>query len=149
VARCSQRVKNAVEQVGRKYKSFMRYEATVSFRGLFWYPPRGFDSWHTDGTLAQGWRLYLIDSDPRAPNGSSYLAFRDPVSGEYRRAVDSSEGSHVNMFEVRAGAPLWHAVASEEGHRLSVGIAISDVMAATLLQRLRSGRKYMDKRVGG
>lgn len=135
-----------VHKLGRTYKDFVRYEATVSFRGLFWYPPRGFDSWHTDGTLAQGWRLYLIDPDPRADNGSSYLAFQDCVSGEYRRARDSRD--LVNMFEVRAGKPLWHAVASEQGHRLSVGIAISDGMAATLLQRLRSGRNYFKKRAG-
>jgi len=39
--------------LGRNNKDMMRYDVSTSFRGFFWYPPRGFDSWHTDGSLAQ------------------------------------------------------------------------------------------------
>ena len=138
---CSRRVQKEVENLGRQHKGFLRYAPTVSFRGLFWYPPGGFDSWHTDGTLAQGWRVYLIDRDPRfganieRGDVAGYLAYRDPSDGSFRRAYDDS--SFVNVFEVSGSHPLWHAVHSAQGHRLSVGIAISDAMAATIRQRLK------------
>jgi hypothetical protein len=32
-------------------------------------------------SLFQGWRLYLVDPDPRVPKGSSYLAYKDRDSG--------------------------------------------------------------------
>ena len=121
-------------KLGAHHRGFLRYDTQVSLRGVFWYPPGGFDSWHTDGTLAQGWRLYLIDPDPRQASNSSYLAYRDSASGGYVRVADAAP--RINMFEVNAAAPLWHAVASARGHRLSVGLAISDATAAMLLRRL-------------
>ena len=48
--------------------------------------------------FSQGWRLYLVDPDPRVPKGSSYLAYKDRDLGAFRRADDAPE--LVNMFEV-------------------------------------------------
>lgn len=40
------------------------------------------------------------------------------------------------MFKVDAGAAIWHAVASESSHRMSLGLAVSDEFAAGILAKL-------------
>jgi hypothetical protein len=46
----------------------------------------------------------------------------------------------ANMFRVVPGTPLWHAVASENASRISVGIAISDALADKILHRIVQAR---------
>eukprot|EP00290_Baffinella_frigidus_P041207 CAMPEP_0180309766 /NCGR_PEP_ID=MMETSP0988-20121125/29297_1 /TAXON_ID=697907 /ORGANISM="non described non described, Strain CCMP2293" /LENGTH=118 /DNA_ID=CAMNT_0022293613 /DNA_START=1 /DNA_END=357 /DNA_ORIENTATION=- len=114
----------------------------MSFRGLFWYPSGGFDSWHTDSNLLSGWRLYLVDPHLHADYNSSsirgrgraasFLAYRHPVSQRFLRSYD--EPGFANMFQVSPkGHQIWHAVASLEGHRISLGLGISDTTAARAL----------------
>jgi hypothetical protein len=64
LAQCSRHVQHEVAALGRKYRGFLRYDVGVSLRGVFWYPPGGFDSWHTDGTLVQVLSLSLSLSLP-------------------------------------------------------------------------------------
>lgn len=70
---CAQRVQKAVEALSKNNPGFLSASASDAFRGLFWYPPGGFDSWHTDSTLLKGWRLYLVDV---AEPSDSFFAYQ-------------------------------------------------------------------------
>eukprot|EP00287_Rhodomonas_sp_CCMP768_P015974 CAMPEP_0196757472 /NCGR_PEP_ID=MMETSP1091-20130531/103682_1 /TAXON_ID=302021 /ORGANISM="Rhodomonas sp., Strain CCMP768" /LENGTH=45 /DNA_ID= /DNA_START= /DNA_END= /DNA_ORIENTATION= len=43
------------------------------------------------------------------------------------------------MFKVEQGAEVWHAVASVQGHRISLGLGVSDMVAQRILEHLATG----------
>jgi hypothetical protein len=51
---CARRVQEAVAEVGRARPELLSHAAPMALRGVFWYPPGGFDAWHTDTALLQG-----------------------------------------------------------------------------------------------
>eukprot|EP00282_Hemiselmis_andersenii_P043729 CAMPEP_0172060590 /NCGR_PEP_ID=MMETSP1043-20130122/8035_1 /TAXON_ID=464988 /ORGANISM="Hemiselmis andersenii, Strain CCMP441" /LENGTH=276 /DNA_ID=CAMNT_0012720345 /DNA_START=592 /DNA_END=1422 /DNA_ORIENTATION=- len=124
-------VRNLVALIGSKLRGWIQYKnPEVSFRGMYWYPPGGFTEWHTDGHHVEGWRVYFTEVDIEK---ESYFAFINAI-GKSTRVLDWH--GQANMFRLIPGKPLWHAVVSESAHRFSMGVAVSDSMARSVMKRL-------------
>jgi len=118
------------QTVGSALRGKLEANEHDSFRGLYWYPPGGFTEWHTDGSQVKGWRVYtaLLTQE----NASSFV-YMDATNHSVHVVQDRH--FQANLFRVNGDTarPLWHAVISQQAHRFSVGIAISDALARQII----------------
>ncbi len=87
--------------------------------GNYLYPPGGFKEWHTNMASVPGWRMYIIR---KSAQGRSFFRYVDPVTTALQTRWDSD--GQINIFEVRADQPFWHAIASVDAYRWSKGFVI-------------------------
>ena len=95
------------------------FGAPVLESGNYLYPPGGFKEWHTNMASVPGWRMYIIR---KSPEGRSFFRYVDPVTTALETRWDSD--AQINIFEVRADQPFWHAIASVDAYRWSKGFVI-------------------------
>ena len=97
------------------------FETSISARGHFLYPPEGFKEWHTNIQSAEGWRMYIINTDK---DWQSYFRYIDPVSGNMETVWDFN--GTVNIFYVGKKPLLWHCIKSLTAYRWSRGFLLPE-----------------------
>jgi len=102
-------------------------------RGLFLYGPHGFREWHANMYDPDGWRMYLVHTEP-APGNRSWFSIRDPDSGQVYDLPDKD--GQINLFRVSRDQPVWHSIVSKDAHRWSCGVRISDDAAQQIFRHL-------------
>ena len=93
---------------------------TASNSGMFYYPPTGFMSWHTNAAAPCD-RLYITYSD----TGGSFFRYYDNESKEIITDYDRA-GLSWRLFPVTNEPPhFWHCVGSD-CERISCGFRLND-----------------------
>jgi hypothetical protein len=96
------------------------FDEPCRVQGDFYYPKRGFRTWHTNRFDTPGWRMYIVDVD--APR-QSYFRLRVPATGEIHSEWD--EKGTINFFLIDPTRLMWHCIGSET-NRWSKGFLVPD-----------------------
>ena len=106
-------------------------EYCIKITGLFYYPPGGYATWHTNQFDLPGWRLYYTKTKKA---GQSWFRYKNPNNDTYYTVPDKNE--HYNLFRITSNEDmkLWHSVYSDTD-RFSVGMQIPDALVYLILAR--------------
>ena len=112
--------RNVDQIVANRIRSFFQEgdKLMIHDSGLFWYPPGGFMSWHTN-FKTPGWRLYINYTEEP---GKSFFRYRDPDTGEIVTLMDKKW--NFRLFKIDPKKLFWHTVYSDT-NRYSFGYRIA------------------------
>jgi hypothetical protein len=112
----------------------------VKITGLFYYPPGGYASWHTNQFDDIGWRFYYIRT---TTPGKSWFRYKHVLNDTVHLAPDGEE--HYNMFYLTGDKDdlIWHSVYSDT-NRFSVGFRVPSMFVYLIPSRLHNDTTFSD-----
>eukprot|EP00928_Gymnodinium_smaydae_P064897 TRINITY_DN4812_c0_g1_i4.p1 TRINITY_DN4812_c0_g1~~TRINITY_DN4812_c0_g1_i4.p1 ORF type:complete len:516 (-),score=4.67 TRINITY_DN4812_c0_g1_i4:3-1550(-) len=97
------------------------YNDDLLSTGMFYYPPGGYMSWHTNSMNPVGYRMYF--SQMSLGTGEAGFSWVDPRS-RVLHTMKSQNGS-IGIFPLQRDPVLYHSVWSTDAHRKAFGVRIS------------------------